>query len=98
LRLLLPKYRIAEFEHRNEELSTFDGWCNEAQPIDLRLYVGAGGTGKTRLMIEACESNGFLEVGVRASCDAPITSIALVCITACLKIVDHFSSYSTMPN
>jgi hypothetical protein len=55
LRLLLPKYRIVEFEHRDQELSDFGNWCNEAQLVDLRLYVGVGGTGKTRLMVEACE-------------------------------------------
>jgi len=54
--LLDPSYEVIPFleERRREELESFAAWCSEAQPFAVRVVVGAGGTGKTRLFVEFC--------------------------------------------
>lgn len=48
------EFAIVPFYGRHEELDEFNTWCRQGPPVALRLYMGAGGMGKTRLMIEAC--------------------------------------------
>jgi len=43
------------FRGREEELATLAEWCDSGEEIGIRLYTGAGGMGKTRLMLRACE-------------------------------------------
>jgi hypothetical protein len=52
--LLHPDYQIVRFTGRDDILSEIDGWCDEVRPVAVRLYTGQGGSGKTRLFIEAC--------------------------------------------
>jgi hypothetical protein len=57
LRLLRPEYRVADFQDR-DELAILRGICREAVEGTLpRLVVvtGVGGSGKTRLALEAAE-------------------------------------------
>ncbi len=51
------------FHGREEELAELAAWCRQDAPIALRLYTGAGGMGKTRLMLELCQ-----RLGVRGFC------------------------------
>jgi len=55
LSLLLATNRVIEFERREDLLNDLHQWCEATGDVDLRLIVGPGGTGKTRLMIEACD-------------------------------------------
>ncbi|MGY1583921.1 hypothetical protein [Streptomyces sp. MN13] len=50
--LLRAEYGIVPFQGRESELSELEEWCGDARPLALRLYTGAGGMGKTRLMIQ----------------------------------------------
>jgi hypothetical protein len=47
-------FAVVPFAGRDDTLAELTGWCRSAAPVALRLYTGAGGMGKTRLMIEAC--------------------------------------------
>ncbi|HEX8245884.1 MAG TPA: toll/interleukin-1 receptor domain-containing protein [Longimicrobium sp.] len=52
--LLLPKYRVARFQGRKEEMDAAEAWCNSDPLFDVALYVGQGGSGKTRFSAELC--------------------------------------------
>jgi hypothetical protein len=52
--LLRAAYQVVDFEGRHQELRDLVAWCNGAGRVGVRLYTGAGGMGKTRLMIELC--------------------------------------------
>ncbi|HEX9619067.1 MAG TPA: tetratricopeptide repeat protein, partial [Polyangiaceae bacterium] len=39
---------------RASALASLDSWCDDDRPIAIRLYTGAAGSGKTRLLIEHC--------------------------------------------
>ena len=53
-RLLLPEYGIVPFVGRGGDLETLERWCLTSTASALRVVVGAGGSGKTRLAAEAC--------------------------------------------
>jgi tetratricopeptide (TPR) repeat protein len=53
--LLRPEYGVAPFFGRVETLKEIAAWCTSAPAFSVRLYVAPGGTGKTRLCIEACQ-------------------------------------------
>lgn len=55
LSLLLATNRVIEFERRDDVLNDLRQWCEGKSDLDLRLIFGPGGTGKTRLLIEACD-------------------------------------------
>jgi len=52
--LLRAEMGIVPFHLRSEELDDLKRWCNENRSISLRLVVGAGGMGKTRLALKLC--------------------------------------------
>ncbi len=58
LSLLLAANRVIGFERRDDVVEDLQRWCSGETPCDLRLIVGPGGTGKTRLLIETCELMG----------------------------------------
>jgi Trypsin-like peptidase domain len=53
-RLLLPEHGIVPFVGRDSDLEMLGGWCRSGAASALRVVVGAGGSGKTRLAAEAC--------------------------------------------
>ena len=53
-RLLLPEYGIVPFVARDSDLEMLGEWCLSGAASALRVVVGAGGSGKTRLAAEAC--------------------------------------------
>jgi tetratricopeptide (TPR) repeat protein len=74
--LLLPRYRLVPytgkaFRQTLEDLLAWARGLEAAQPpVGLRIYIGPGGAGKTRLLIEAGEAlrregwwTGFLRAG-----------------------------------
>ncbi|MDW8064250.1 MAG: tetratricopeptide repeat protein [Anaerolineae bacterium] len=82
---LHPKYRLVPytgvaFEGMRDDLIEWARGLEKAQsPVGLRLYVGPGGAGKTRLLIEAGEALraegwwvGFLRAGRLTPNNAPI--------------------------
>ena len=52
--LVRAEFAAVPFHGRQAELVEFADWCAHGPDLALRLYVGPGGMGKTRLMIEAC--------------------------------------------
>jgi len=52
--LLLPQYGIVPFHSRESVLRDLEAWCRSGGGATLRLILGAGGSGKTRLAAEAC--------------------------------------------
>jgi tetratricopeptide (TPR) repeat protein len=53
-RLLLPEYGIVPFAGRDSDLAMVQEWCQSGAGPAVRLVIGAGGAGKTRLAAEAC--------------------------------------------
>lgn len=54
-RLLLPDFGFVPFAGRDRELAELEAWClGKTDPALLRLIIGAGGSGKTRLAAESC--------------------------------------------
>jgi hypothetical protein len=43
------------FHGRTDDLASLDEWCDRRDSLLLRLYTGAGGMGKSRLLLEACD-------------------------------------------
>jgi tetratricopeptide (TPR) repeat protein len=54
VRLLLPEYGIVPFTGRGGDLQELQAWCLDGVGPALRVVVGMGGSGKTRLAAEAC--------------------------------------------
>ena len=70
--LLTARYKVVPFipEIRAKELEALESWVEEPQSHPLRLFVGPGGIGKTRLFIHWAQelrkrgwTAGFLEKG-----------------------------------
>ena len=53
--LLQAAYEVVPFVGREAELAELAAWCASDAPVAARLFTGAGGSGKTRLLIEACK-------------------------------------------
>ena len=53
--LLKSTYEVVPFAGREDELDDLSTWCEADVGFAVRLYVGAGGIGKTRLMRELCK-------------------------------------------
>jgi hypothetical protein len=56
--LLRAEYAVVPFFGRQQELEDITSWANSDDRLRIRLYVGEGGFGKTRLAIEACRRLG----------------------------------------
>jgi Trypsin-like peptidase domain len=53
-RLLLPEYGIVPFTGRDGDLDGLRSWCVTGAGPGLRVILGSGGSGKTRLAAEVC--------------------------------------------
>ncbi len=53
--LLKARSGVVPFRGRGKDLQTLRDWCDKENEIAVRLYTGAGGMGKTRFMMKACE-------------------------------------------
>ena len=56
--ILLAQNQIVPLFGRNDELDDMQNWCAEEGNLAIRTYYGEGGTGKTRLLIEAIDRQG----------------------------------------
>ena len=56
--ILLAQNQIVPVFGRNDELDDLQNWCEKESSIAVRTYYGEGGTGKTRLLIEAIDQQG----------------------------------------
>ena len=59
--LLRPNRKVVEFTGREAEQATLGSWCASAEARSLRVLIGAGGVGKTRLALQvaaAWEASG----------------------------------------
>ena len=81
--LLLPRYRLVPYTGKafQQTLEDLLAWARGLEaarpPVGLRIYIGPGGAGKTRLLIEAGEAlrregwwTGFLRAGRLNSANA----------------------------
>ncbi len=53
--LLNARHTVVDFVGREEPLADLRAFCETGAPVDARLVVGAGGMGKTRLLMELCK-------------------------------------------
>jgi tetratricopeptide (TPR) repeat protein/nucleoside phosphorylase len=55
--LLNARYQVVDFfdAPRQHELGVLEKWCEDSVGVSVRLFVGPGGAGKTRLLMEWCE-------------------------------------------
>ena len=54
-RLLDPRRELVGFVGRKEELAALAAWCQDEEASRLRLVMGPGGVGKTRLAVQLAE-------------------------------------------
>src|SRR4051812_14385507 len=88
-RFLLPEYGIVPFLGREQELQTLQAWCLDGASRPLRLLLGSGGAGKSRLAAELCvrmAGHGW-QAGV-ADPDTPGGRAELTLDRATLLVVD----------
>jgi len=52
--LLIAKHQVVPFFGRPNEMDDLLKWCHEGDGVEARLYLGAGGEGKTRFFAQAC--------------------------------------------
>jgi len=52
---LYPRARAIPLYGRIDELSGLESWANSPAPISIRVQIGGGGSGKTRLAMELCD-------------------------------------------
>ncbi len=52
--LLRAEYGVVPFHGREKELEELHEWCHQEDAMAVRLLTGAGGMGKTRLLLEVC--------------------------------------------
>jgi hypothetical protein len=84
------------FHGRAEPLRELEAWCgSEKAPISLRVYVGRGGVGKTRLIRELCRRMrgqswraGFLDGSLPSASKAAWDAVAGGA-EPCLAVVDY---------
>ena len=95
--LLDARYQVVPFyeEVRRAELADLEAWCADGAATSVRLFTGAGGSGKTRLFIEWCRrlrkrgwSAGFLPDRID---DAQIETLLSVRAPA-LAVIDYAES------
>ncbi len=56
LELLLAEFRATRFVGRSADMQALQKWRDQEAPIAVRCLIGRGGSGKSRLAIEACEA------------------------------------------
>lgn len=68
--LLRAEYGVVPFHSRDREREELDAWCGEERQLAVRLLAGAGGMGKTRLLLEVAKQRqeegwlaGFFTMG-----------------------------------
>ena len=93
--LLRAEFGVVPFYGRRDALAGFSEWSGFDRRLAVRLYTGAGGIGKTRLMLEVCrrlaaqgETAGFLHRDVGAANPAPMDAL-LGRSESVLMVVDY---------
>lgn len=83
------------FHGRSEELRELEAWCFSDAALRVRVYVGRGGVGKTRLIRKLCERMrsqswraGFLEASVQ-SAFKEVWDAIVGGSEPCLAVVDY---------
>jgi hypothetical protein len=96
--LLNARYQVVPFfeDTRLQELEVLESWCGSADPFSVRLFVGPGGSGKTRLFIEW--ANDLRQRGWHAGfLSDPVTSAGIEALLASqlqtLIVVDYAESH-----
>jgi tetratricopeptide (TPR) repeat protein len=104
--LLLPRYRLVPYTGKafRQTLEDLLAWARGLEaarpPVGLRIYIGPGGAGKTRLLIEAGEAlrregwwTGFLRAG-RLNSDKARMNVRLLTADArpTLLIADYIAN------
>jgi hypothetical protein len=86
--LVRAEFAVVPFHGRVDTLEELDDWCAQGPDTAFRLYTGAGGMGKTRLMIEVCSRlrargwhTGFLARGGPRAWEALFDADASMLIT-----------------
>jgi nucleoside phosphorylase len=94
--LLRAEFGAVPFYGRERELHDLVEWSRTEQPLAVRLYTGAGGMGKTRLMLELCRHlrddgchAGFLSRELEAEQNATALDAVVGRDDRCLVVVDY---------
>ena len=94
--LLRPDRAVVDFIGRAAELADLQDWSMSAQARSVRVIVGAGGVGKTRLALEIAgewEAAGRTKVIVRAGHEGGAVQAARGAVTGgVLLVVDYAES------
>jgi tetratricopeptide (TPR) repeat protein len=96
---LAPEYGLVDFTGRGGDLAELHAWCNDVRDFDVRLLIGPGGVGKSRLAAELCaqrQTAGWIS-GILDPA-APHTILADVRANgdAALVVIDYAESRSDL--
>lgn len=97
--LLHPDRRVISFVGREREYDLLKEWCRDENP-PVRLMVGAGGVGKTRLALELGryqQEAGWSVTWVRPGQEAEAAELAKACRRRLLLIVDYAENRPELP-
>ncbi|WP_261568543.1 tetratricopeptide repeat protein [Frankia gtarii] len=90
--LLRPSWGAVGFYGRTEELARLERWCDEDDETPLRLIVGPGGQGKTRLALRLCvrrRAEGWAAGMLSASAGVDVLDAAGGWVRPLLVVVDY---------
>ncbi|MEW6529660.1 MAG: tetratricopeptide repeat protein [Thermodesulfobacteriota bacterium] len=95
--LLNARYQVVPFfdDLRATELKDLEQWCADDKATSVRLFVGAGGSGKTRLFIEwarRMRDRGWFAGFVREELSEEDMEILLTPWKPCLVVIDYAES------
>ncbi|WP_194814422.1 bifunctional trypsin-like peptidase domain-containing/SEL1-like repeat protein [Nocardia sp. XZ_19_385] len=92
---LAAEYALVDFTGRDQELATLNEWCYSSADFDVRLVLGAGGVGKSRLAAELCARRteagwiaGFLDPAAPVSLPAELRAN----VDPTLVVIDYAES------
>ncbi|MGV9674035.1 tetratricopeptide repeat protein [Nocardia sp. NPDC003482] len=93
--LLRPEHRVVDFDPLDELYDTLRAWLSSSAPLEVRLVVGPGGRGKSRLaaeLIRSGESAGMHAGFVRAEFAPVVLERIRVVRGGLLLVVDYADS------
>ncbi|GAB1512553.1 hypothetical protein JCM33774_45950 [Actinophytocola sp. KF-1] len=90
--LLRPEYRVVDYLPVDDQRERLTGWLEEPSPLDVRLLIGPGGRGKSRLateLVEHARGRGWHAGFVREDAEPEVLARVRTVRAGLLLVVDY---------